>query len=95
MVRLCQGLSLRTAAKDAAAIADVLQREFSYGVTQLINASRTDLVGALDQLRRQLTERHNLLICSGISQIERDFSDFRRRFEYKNQHLEAMLEGRS
>ena len=53
---------LRTAIADARAVAEILQKDYGYKVTLLINASRADIVGTLDRLRQTLQEDDNLLI---------------------------------
>ena len=53
---------LRTAVNDAKAVADVLQRDYGFTVTLLIDAGRATILNALEKLRMQLTEKDNLLI---------------------------------
>jgi Caspase domain/Glucodextranase, domain B len=53
---------LETAAGDATAVAKLLRERYGHEVTLLINATREQIVIALDQLRAKLTERDNLLI---------------------------------
>jgi LysM repeat protein/adenylate kinase len=53
---------LRTAVTDATAVADLLRQHYNFGVTLLRNASRKEVIVALDKLRASLLERDNLLI---------------------------------
>ncbi len=53
---------LKTAVNDATAIADLLRTTYGFTVTLLTNATREDIIAALDQLRATLTEQDNLLI---------------------------------
>lgn len=53
---------LKTAVNDANAIADLLHTTYGFTVTLLTNATREDIITALDQLRATLTEQDNLLI---------------------------------
>ncbi len=53
---------LRTAIADARAVAEILEKDYSYKVTLLINASRADIVGTLDRMRQTLEEDDNLLV---------------------------------
>jgi len=53
---------LKTAVNDASAIADLLRTTYGFTVTLLTNATREDIITALDQLRATLTEQDNLLI---------------------------------
>jgi len=53
---------LKTAVNDATAIADLLRTTYGFTVTLLTNATREDIITALDQLRASLTEQDNLLI---------------------------------
>src|SRR5262249_38539474 len=53
---------LKTAVSDATAIADLLRTTYGFTVTLLTNATREDIITALDQLRSTLTEQDNLLI---------------------------------
>ncbi len=47
---------LRTAVSDATAVGAVLARQYGYQVTVLENATRDDMVGVLDTLRRRLNK---------------------------------------
>jgi uncharacterized caspase-like protein len=53
---------LKTAVSDATALAELLRTTYGFTVTLLINATREDIITALDQLRATLTEQDNLLI---------------------------------
>ncbi len=53
---------LKTAEIDARAVADVLRDTYDFKVTLLINATRADIVDALDDFREKLDDTTNLLI---------------------------------
>jgi hypothetical protein len=53
---------LATAVKDAHDLADLLQKDYGFKVTLLTDATRQQIIDALDQIRRTLTEQDNLLI---------------------------------
>ena len=53
---------LQTAQNDARAVADILTREYGFDVKLLLDATRTDILQALNDARKTLTERDNLLI---------------------------------
>ncbi len=53
---------LETAVADAEAVARQLEQRYGFTVTKRINATRTDIIAALNALRRDLTEQDNLLI---------------------------------
>ena len=53
---------LETAVNDATAVADVLRQRYGFEVELLLNPTRDKVIRTLDQLRRELTERDNLLI---------------------------------
>lgn len=53
---------LATAVNDARGLADLLQTDYGFKVTLLTNATRQQMIDALDQMRRTLTEQDNLLI---------------------------------
>jgi len=53
---------LKTAVNDATAVADALRTTYGFTVTLLTNATREEIITALDQLRGALTEQDNLLI---------------------------------
>jgi TPR repeat protein len=63
---------LRTAVKDANAVAELLQSRYGFRATTLTNATRDDVIQALDALRSKLTERDNLLIYyAGHGKLDR------------------------
>lgn len=53
---------LETAVNDATATADLLRAKYGFAVTLLHNATREDILRAINSLRAELTERDNLLI---------------------------------
>ena len=53
---------LKTAVNDAREVARVLEAEYGFRVRLLLNASRYELLSALNELRERLTDRDNLLI---------------------------------
>lgn len=53
---------LQTAINDARAIGDVLQQSYGYKVRLLLDATRADIIRALDDYRKTLTDKDNLLI---------------------------------
>ena len=53
---------LKTAVADAQAVAALLQSEYGFKVTLLIDASRSQMLDAFDDIRRTLTASDNLLI---------------------------------
>ena len=53
---------LETAVTDATAVAEILRRKYGFQVTLLENASRYEILSALNKLRGELTEKDNLLI---------------------------------
>ena len=53
---------LKTAQKDAVAVARVLQERYGFETELLLDATRTDIINALAALRATLTETDNLLI---------------------------------
>lgn len=53
---------LKTPVADAGAVAELLRRDYGFTVRVLTNASRTEMINALDEARRTLTETDNLLI---------------------------------
>lgn len=62
---------LRTAVQDAREIGRVLSSEYGFKTTVLVNASRYDILSALNTLRERLTERDNLLIYyAGHGQLD-------------------------
>ena len=63
---------LRTPVADARAVADLLRRDYGFGVRLLTDASRTEMIRALDDVQRSLTETDNLLIYyAGHGWLER------------------------
>jgi uncharacterized caspase-like protein/LysM repeat protein len=54
--------NLEAAVADAKAVAEVLRRRYGFRVTLLLNATREEIIGALDKLRSRLTSQDNLLI---------------------------------
>ena len=48
---------LQTAASDAGAVAELLQLKYGFEVTLKINATRRDILSAVNQLRATLTEK--------------------------------------
>ncbi|HRP95467.1 MAG TPA: caspase family protein [Rhodocyclaceae bacterium] len=63
---------LDTAVADAKAIADVLASKYGFKVTLLTNATRYELLSALNKLRSELTDQDNLLIYyAGHGEIDR------------------------
>jgi len=53
---------LRTSLADARAVSDLLERDYGFTVTRLFDASRADIIDALDELRETLAPKDNLLI---------------------------------
>ena len=53
---------LKTAAFDARAVADILRDTYGFDVTLLIDATRADIIEALDDFREKLDDTTNLLI---------------------------------
>jgi hypothetical protein len=53
---------LKTAVNDARTVATVLQREYGFKVSLLLDATRNQMLDAFDEMRRTLTDRDNLLI---------------------------------
>jgi hypothetical protein len=63
---------LQTAVNDANAVADILKNKYGFQVTKLLNASRYDILSALNTLREKLTSDDNLLIYyAGHGELER------------------------
>ncbi len=54
--------SLKTAVGDATEIAKLLRQTYGFSVTKLVNATRDDIITALDEYRKILKEEDNLLI---------------------------------
>lgn len=53
---------LQTPLADTQAVAALLQREYRFGVRTLLNATRVEMIRALDDLRRRSTDSDNVLI---------------------------------
>lgn len=53
---------LETAVNDARAIGDVLSNAYGYAVKLLLDATRADIIRALDDYRKTLSDKDNLLI---------------------------------
>ena len=53
---------LQTAVNDAKELARILRDDYGFQVTLLLNATRYDILSALNKLREKLTEKDNLLI---------------------------------
>jgi formylglycine-generating enzyme required for sulfatase activity len=65
--------SLKTPATDAAAVADVLRKDYGFTVRLLVNATRVQMVDALAALRGTLGEADNLLIYyAGHGYLDRE-----------------------
>jgi formylglycine-generating enzyme required for sulfatase activity len=64
---------LTTPLADARAVAALLKQDYGYTVRLLLDATRGDMVRALDDLRDRLTERDNVLIYyAGHGWLDRD-----------------------
>jgi hypothetical protein len=53
---------LKTAVADAREVARVLEADYGFQVRLLVNATRYDMLAALNELREKLTEKDNLLL---------------------------------
>ncbi len=53
---------LRTAVSDAREVARVLEQDYGFQVRLLVNATRYDMLAALNDMRERLTDKDNLLI---------------------------------
>ncbi|MBK6909085.1 MAG: caspase family protein [Rhodocyclaceae bacterium] len=53
---------LKTAVHDARTVADLLQKEYGFKVTLLVDPTRNQMLDSFDDLRRRLTDADNLLI---------------------------------
>ena len=63
---------LRTAVNDAREVARVLDEQYGFAVTLLLNANRYEMLSALNALRARLTEDDNLLVYyAGHGQLDR------------------------
>ena len=64
--------NLRSAENDAVAIESVLRNKYGFKTELLLNATRNDLLAALDSLRKTLTRKDNLLIYyAGHGELDR------------------------
>lgn len=64
--------NLRSAENDAVAIESVLRNKYGFKTELLLNATRNDLLSALDSLRKTLTRKDNLLIYyAGHGELDR------------------------
>jgi hypothetical protein len=64
---------LRTASRDAREVARVLQDDYGFAVTLLVNASRYDILSTLNDLRQRLRGQDNLLVFySGHGEMNRE-----------------------
>jgi len=63
---------LGTAVSDAEAVSDLLKRKYGFKVTRLLNATRYEILSALNVLREQMTSDDNLLIYyAGHGELDR------------------------
>jgi hypothetical protein len=63
---------LRTAVNDARDVASVLQEQYGFTVTLLLNANRYEMLSGLNAVRARLTENDNLLVYyAGHGQLDR------------------------
>jgi regulator of replication initiation timing len=63
---------LETPEHDATSIAEVLGRKYGFKTRVLLNATRHDILQALNELRRDMTDKDNLLIYyAGHGQLEK------------------------
>lgn len=53
---------LKTAVHDARTVADLLQKDYGFTVTLLVDPTRNQMIDSFDDLRRRLTDTDNLLI---------------------------------
>ncbi len=64
--------SLKTSVNDARAVEEILRNRYGYTTTLLINASRHQVMTALNEFRKILTEKDNLLIYyAGHGEIDK------------------------
>ncbi|MET0026327.1 MAG: caspase family protein [Candidatus Thiodiazotropha sp.] len=64
--------NLVTASYDAQETADILRNKYGFSTTVLMDATRYDMLSALNQLREELTENDNLLIYyAGHGELDR------------------------
>lgn len=65
--------ALQSAVNDATAVAQVLKSRYGYETTLLLNATRFDILSALNQMRETLTPNDNLLVYyAGHGEISAD-----------------------
>ncbi len=63
---------LDTSLNDAEAVSDILRSKFGYEVTLLRDASRYEILSALNRLRKELTDKDNLLVYyAGHGELDR------------------------
>jgi TPR repeat protein/uncharacterized caspase-like protein len=63
---------LDTSVNDAEAMADMLRTKFGYKVTLLLDANRYEILSALNRLRKELTDKDNLLVYyAGHGELDR------------------------
>lgn len=63
---------LQAAENDAKEVARILQKQYGFKVTLLLNATRYDILSALNKLREQLTDKDNLLLYyAGHGELDR------------------------
>ena len=63
---------LATARADAREIGELLEKKYGFEVTQLLDATRYDILSALNKLRGELTEKDNLLVFyAGHGELDR------------------------
>ena len=55
-------VDLKTPITDAKAVAEVLNKRYNFDTRLILNASRYDILTAINELREELTEKDNLLI---------------------------------
>jgi TPR repeat protein len=54
--------SLRTPANDAKKVAEILKKQYGYKTRLLLDANRYDIISALNEYRKDLTKKDNLLV---------------------------------
>jgi hypothetical protein len=63
---------LQTAVSDAAAVAELLKLKYGFEVELILNATRNDILKAINRLRAELTEKDRLLIYyAGHGELDR------------------------
>lgn len=64
--------ALETAVEDAKAVSEVLTKKYGFKVTTLTNATRYQILSALNEMRARLTEQDNLLVYyAGHGELDR------------------------